>query len=431
MARIGFLAHYDTGHVNPSTVLGRALQAAGHQILFFNIPDTEEKITHSDLQFVALGEQEYPLGTLAAQTRRRGELFGLEVMKDYFERVASWASITLQQLPGLLHRHPVDLLVIDQVNYAGPTVAEHLGIPFVSLANALLLNREDTVPPPVLPMPYDASEAGVARNREGWAMVDAAHEPLLALVNRQRAAWGLAAYSNVLEDPLGQAAAQISQQVPALEFPRPQAPASLHLIGPLRDSHASNTTPFDWEWFDGRPIVYASCGTLQNGLKHVFKAMIAACAPLDAQTVIALGKGALTPADFGEVPANIKLVAYAPQTEILARATLCITHAGLNTTSDCLAAGVPMVAIPIATEQPGIAMRIAYLGAGTVILLDQLSPETLSAAIHTVLHEPSYRAAAQLAAASIQPLRPAKEAVRLIEQVLAEQVLVEQTTASR
>ena len=167
------------------------------------------------------------------------------------------------------------------------------------------------------------------------------------------------------------------------------------------------------------PLIYASCGTLQNRLEHVFRAIIEACSPLDIQTVIALGKDALSPEGFGTVPENILLVPYAPQNELLRRANLCILHAGLNTTLDCLENGVPMVAIPIASEQPGIAMRITHLGAGTVIPLSEVNTASVGAAVRTVLTDPTYREAAQTAAREIAKLNPTTEAVRIIEQVLA------------
>jgi MGT family glycosyltransferase len=154
-------------------------------------------------------------------------------------------------------------------------------------------------------------------------------------------------------------------------------------------------------------------------LEHVFRAIIEACAPLDAQTVIALGKDALSPEVFGAVPANIKLVPYAPQAELLRRASLCILHAGPNTTLDCLENGVPMVAIPIASEQPGIAMRIARLGAGTVVPLAEVSAASIGTAIETVLTQHTYREAALSAAGEIAKLHPTSAAVGIVEQVLA------------
>jgi zeaxanthin glucosyltransferase len=133
----------------------------------------------------------------------------------------------------------------------------------------------------------------------------------------------------------------------------------------------------------------------------------------------ALGKDALSPSQFGPVPANVMLVRYAPQAELLRRATLCIFHAGLNTALDCLENGVPMVAIPIASEQPGIAMRIARLGVGSVVPLAEVSAASLEMALQDVLTQPSYREAAASAAREIANLQSASEAVQIIEQALS------------
>jgi zeaxanthin glucosyltransferase len=75
---------------------------------------------------------------------------------------------------------------------------------------------------------------------------------------------------------------------------------------------------------------------------------------------------------------------------LLKRASLCITHAGLNTTLEALAQGVPMVAIPIGYEQPGIAARIAHHGAGEFVEVGDLTVERLSELIQRVRTNPAY-----------------------------------------
>jgi zeaxanthin glucosyltransferase len=418
LARIGFLTLYATGHLNPSLTLARSLRKQGHEPVFFNIPDTALPITAAGFAFVPYGQTEYPPGSLKTTMQKTAELSGAAAFAHYVERMMLLFRTGFKELPDLLRNEHLDLLVVDQVLYAGATLAEHLDLPFISLANALLVNREDLIPPPIMLWPFDTSKAAIERNRKGWAVVDQAYASLLPVVNQQREAWGLPAYSNLLEDSFSPLA-QICQQPSFFEFPRPQAPDTLHLVGHLQDEYLSRDVPFTWEWLDGRPLIYASCGTLQNRLEHVFRTIIEACAPLDTQTVIALGKDALSPSLFGDRPPNIKLVSYAPQRPLLERAAVCITHAGLNTTLDCLELGVPMVAIPIASEQPGIAMRVARLGACTVLPLAELNPDTLKAAIQTVLTQSSYREAARAAAHEITKLHPTTEAVHIIERVLA------------
>ncbi|OZH52616.1 glycosyl transferase family 1, partial [Hydrocoleum sp. CS-953] len=93
----------------------------------------------------------------------------------------------------------------------------------------------------------------------------------------------------------------------------------------------------------GKPLIYASLGTLVNSQVDVFDKIATACEGLDAQLVISLG-GSATPESLPNLPGNPLVVKYAPQLELLQKATLTITHAGMNTTLECLNNAVPMVA---------------------------------------------------------------------------------------
>jgi len=95
--------------------------------------------------------------------------------------------------------------------------------------------------------------------------------------------------------------------------------------------------------------------------------------------------------DLGPIPPNTVIVPAAPQIELLKRAALCLTHAGLNTTLEALGLGVPLVAIPIGYDQPGVAARIAYHRVGEYLELDDLTARGLSGMIRKVLDDPSYR----------------------------------------
>jgi zeaxanthin glucosyltransferase len=99
----------------------------------------------------------------------------------------------------------------------------------------------------------------------------------------------------------------------------------------------------------------------------------------------------IDPDDLRPIPSNVIIVNTAPQTELLKRASLCITHAGLNTVLEALAQGVPIVAIPIGFDQPGVAARVAYHGVGEFVEIGELTPERLSRLIRRVRQNPSYR----------------------------------------
>ena len=85
---------------------------------------------------------------------------------------------------------------------------------------------------------------------------------------------------------------------------------------------------------------------------------------------------------------------------------------------EALSAGVPLVALPVTNEQPGIAARVAWVGAGEAITLSRASPERLCALITRVRADPSYRVAAERARDAIQGAGGAPRAAELVEQHL-------------
>jgi len=122
-------------------------------------------------------------------------------------------------------------------------------------------------------------------------------------------------------------------------------PAWFHFTGPLVDPASRAVADFPWQQLNGKLLIYASLGTIQNQQLELFARIAEACWHLDAQLVIALAGDPL-------------VVGFAPQLELLQRAALTITHAGLNTVLESLSCGVPMVAIPIAKDHPGVAARV-------------------------------------------------------------------------
>jgi zeaxanthin glucosyltransferase len=105
--------------------------------------------------------------------------------------------------------------------------------------------------------------------------------------------------------------------------------------------------------------------------------------------------------------------------DLLARASLTITHAGLNTVLDSMTNGVPVVAVPITYEQPAIARRVEWAGAGETIALNRLTPERLRRAARAVLETPRYRAAAQKLSESIRNAGGTARAADIVEQATA------------
>jgi zeaxanthin glucosyltransferase len=174
---------------------------------------------------------------------------------------------------------------------------------------------------------------------------------------------------------------------------------------------------FPWERLTGEPLIYASMGTLQNGSERVFQTIVAAAEAPGRQLVLSIGHN-LSPAAIGPVAANTIVVQQAPQLLLLEKASLCITHAGLNTALEALSAGVPMVAIPIANDQPGVAARIRSSGTGRVVPLGELSVERLRDAVDSVLEDEGFGIRARELQSAIAQTDGLNKAAKLIDHVL-------------
>lgn len=211
--------------------------------------------------------------------------------------------------------------------------------------------------------------------------------------------------------------ALISQQAVVFEFPRQNLPEHIHSTGPLYNSESRPSVDFPFEQLTGKPLIYASLGTLQNRLQSVFQHIAQACEGLDAQLVISLGSG-INAESMPKLPGSPIVVQYAPQLKLLQKANLLITHAGLNTTLESLSHGVPMVAIPISLDQPGVAARIAWTGTGKVVPLSRLSVPMLRETITQVLTHESYKTNAVQLQQALHEAGGVSRAVDIIEKVI-------------
>jgi MGT family glycosyltransferase len=208
--------------------------------------------------------------------------------------------------------------------------------------------------------------------------------------------------------------AYLSQIPAAFDFPGDHYPAHFHRTGPFHDGAGREPVAFPWERLTGEPLIYASMGTLQNGQADTFRAILAATERPGYQVVLSVGMNT-APESLALARPDTVVVQRAPQIELLKLAALCVTHAGMNTTLEALAQGVPLVAIPITNDQPGVAARILASGTGLFLPLAQLNAAALRGLVDEVLRTPSYRERAQAMKSAIAEVDGLGMAAELIE----------------
>lgn len=185
------------------------------------------------------------------------------------------------------------------------------------------------------------------RNCVGYSLVNRLAQPVWQVISQYRQKWNLSAYKHT--NDIFSKVAIITRHISQFEFPR-QLPPHFHFRELFHNSIERQSVEFPFEKLNGKRLIYASMGTLQNRLDYVFRTIAEACADLDAQLVISLG-GGLDPEAFPNLPGSPLVVKYAPQLELLQKASLNITHAGLNTALESLSYGVPMVGPALSTYQ--------------------------------------------------------------------------------
>ncbi|MBV0893256.1 glycosyltransferase [Paracoccus sp. Z118] len=397
MARIAFCLPALPSHAVVHGALARALAARGHDCRMVGGGGLGPLAAREGLGFESLGTREPDL-------RAAGLVRTLRA-------TAAATRAFVQHGPEALGRLAPDLVIADQAEPGASLAAEAAGIPRVTLASALPLDRDEAIPPPFVGWPFLAGEAGRKRNRGGWRVADA----LMSLQARALAE-GCRAHRLPLRwriDEWISPDLDLRQMVPSLDFPH-HVGAGARAVGPLRDDPADAFT-LDT---GGRPLVFASFGTLQGGRRALLAAIAEAAE--DLEVCLALAHcGGLTQAEAQALPGRNVVRDFFPQRAVLARAAACVTHAGLNTVLDCAAAQVPMVAIPLAFEQPATAARLSFHGAARVVPPRRATRATIRAALAVVLSDPSYRAALAAPAAEIAAAGGFTHAADLIEARLA------------
>jgi len=414
MQHIGLICPASAGHVNPMTTLGTALRRRGYQVSLISIPDSRAAADAAGLGFIPLGADQYPVGSMARIVQNLEAMSREDVLYYSIQSFCDFARVGLSEARGLLIHEGVDAILADQASGSGGTIAEALGIPYVTVANGSIGNREPDIPPVYTPWPYDPSSEGRERNARGYGFMDEFMKPVLDLVNTFRVHWGLDAVS--CADDLHSPLAQIAQQPACFDFPRKRLPDHFHYTGPFLAERRGDRVPFPYDKLNAKPLIYASLGTLHNRHSHLFATIAQACDGLDAQLVVSLGNRHAEP--IGELAGKPLVVPYAPQLELMRRAQIFITNGGLNSVLEALTAGVSMVAIPAAGDHPGVGARIAYTGTGEVLDLAAVDAAKLREAVIKVLTDENYRNAARRLQREITKFDGAERAADIAEQAL-------------
>lgn len=391
------------GHLNPLQALGAELIDLGHRVTFVHEADVAPLVRDPRAGFEPLTRPADGGQRLDRYNAVLAKATGPIGLTRMIRATAAMSERLLDHGVAALERLGADAVIADSAEPAGELLAQHMGLPCVVSITGLPLLGEADIPPPYLGWKYRADAIGRFRNRGGYMVSERLMRPASRVTERYRKGWNLDAHRSDVR-------LRIAQCPERLDYPRSALPRNFSYGGPWRQPSSREVDlPID-----GRPLIFCSLGTLQGSRLSLFATMAGACAAIGARAVIGHA-GGLSAAEAAALPGDPLVRDFWPQQAVLRRCAAAILHGGFNTVLDALAAGIPIVALPIAFEQPGTAARIARLGAGEILSPRSLSEARLVRALNRILSEPAYRRAASRLSVDIHAAGGAAHAAQTID----------------
>ena len=326
------------GHVIPTIGLVQELIKAGHQVTYLMPYDWEERIADSGAEFLG-----YENNSQLDKQIRNAFFKAEEVIASY------------------------DLVLYEQFFFVGKHLAEKHGKKCVRIFTAPATNKE-------LMRAFISSGGPMGIFRI----------PLIGTLWTQDCVKGLGIklkcrnwLDEIVENPpdCNLVYTLHSFQPFAEDFPKEQ----FHFIGPSvydRKEADLQSVPFG--------VIYISIGTILKGAEKFFRACMDAFQNENVMVVMSVGKN-FDIAKLGKLPENFIVRNHIPQVAVLKQAGLFITHGGMNSVSEAMVSGVPMLVIPFVSDQPVNARQVEKLDLGKVLDYKTITANALRDAAFAIM----------------------------------------------
>jgi MGT family glycosyltransferase len=365
------------GHLGPLGRLGAALARQGHEVIAWA---PESRRGQVEVDGVRLEPHE-PMP--------REDIYG--GLPGFTANLSQATDRCAGELIEQMFERRVDLVVHDCHAPWGLVAAEFLGLPRIASdplfpivdARAAALSGEEAAA-----ASQDASGNGLRPLGAGanfypgglTAAVAAVESNRLAIVRR----WGvdLGGWRDVMRCSAPAVASYTTEEILGAWAPR----SGWWCLGPLMKPVPTSPAK------RARPLVYVAMGTFFNYAREVFLTAIEALADEPVDVIVSTGRGYVSPADLEPLPDNVVVHEFVDSREVLAVADAHVTHGGGSSVHESLMAGVPMVCIPLGSDQFIWSRRVAELGAGQVV---STTPAAIRDGVRHVLEDKASRRRAE------------------------------------
>jgi UDP:flavonoid glycosyltransferase YjiC (YdhE family) len=387
--RVLFTLLPGTGTLRPLLPLAHALRERGHEVALCSSPALRPAVEREGLRFFAAGldwdtsDPRYiEVLCAAAGGLTFPALTGMArlrwVTNELF--IGAAARRMLPDVVRIAEGWAADLVVRQSLEYSGCIAAERLRLPHASVADA-------------------ANSA-----------LDLRHE-VTASLDRLRRSVGLP------PDPGGEMVYRylhLCFTPPRFDGPEAVFAPTAHFLRHTNPTLAGEQPPPWLAEMESRPTVLVSMGTVFHRTAGIYEAVLEGLRDEPVNLLVAAGFDE-DPGRFGPQPPHVRVESYLPVAALLPRCELFVTHGGFNSVKESLAAGVPMVVIPISADQPYSAQRCADLGVGVALGPEERSPAEIRRAARTVRDDRGFARRAEEMQRDMAALPGPDHAVSLLE----------------
>lgn len=390
------------GHLNPLIPQAEELARRGWHVALASTSEVRSHVERQakGVEFVDLG----PLGAVAEQLQRTEVESALDqtytrgTAKMTANFVELWPTMYDALLRAVSERRP-DVMIVNIMTFAAMDVADREGIPFIVNNPYLLAVLPSTVIPPVDRLPFYLS----AKSVHDLTTVDLIRNRFLRLLAPFALNQTLGKRLNALRMQKGRAPVDlysiladrmiITNSTFGIEYPRALSPL-VFALGPMISQPEPLPEAYSAWFAEGPPVVYANLGTLAMASRDVVVRMLSAFESTDFRVLWVLKKELQEAIRALKIPDNVRIESWVPSVSAVLshdNVRVFISHCGVNSVYESLAAGTPIVGIPMMAGQREMAIRVQDAGVGLSVNKSTFTPEELRRAVLRVLQDDSFR----------------------------------------
>jgi MGT family glycosyltransferase len=350
------------GHVNPTLPLVRELVERGEEVWYFCSEIFAERIIATGAHFIGSGEM---LEQFYKTYKPTGNHPFYSIIEYIIKTDQVMIPVVLEKTKGL----KFDYIIHDSILGGGKFLGETMNLPTICSSSSFAMNK--------LPIPPRMLEKGFHPQLDEFYKV------------LEQVCQACGTYIPSVLDVFFKKG-DMNIVYTSKEF-HPDAASfdeSFKFVGPSIEAR-EEIVDFPFETINSKKMIYISLGTINTEFVDFYKKCIEALGDTDMKVVLSIGKNTNI-SSFERVPENFILKNYVPQLEILKRASLFISHGGLNSVNEALYYGVPIIAIPMVNDQHMVTRQLIETGAGFGLKMGEITVEVIKDSVYKMLSDSNF-----------------------------------------